>query len=73
MTEDEYYGWFEKHGFRRTGERTKITEEWERATDGTTIYVTRASELSPADRARKVDYLARTLAIGYPIAGGGVH
>jgi hypothetical protein len=72
VTEDEYYASFESLGFKRTGGQTVLVEEWERA-DGAAIYVTRASELSPSDRARKVDYLKRTLGVGFPFGGGGVH
>jgi hypothetical protein len=72
VTEQEYDDWFRSMGFERTGEGTKLTEEWINA-GGTAIMVTRASELSLRDRLASIERFRRTLGIGFPIGGGGVH
>ncbi len=73
MTEDDYHNEFRALGFALTGLATNLTEQWERESDGCQIVVTKASELSPEDRAESVEYIKRSLGIGYPIGGGGVH
>jgi hypothetical protein len=72
VTEDEYCEWFVGYGFQRTGNQTALTEEWENES-GVTIMVTKASELSPDDRLAAVERMRRTLGIGFPKGGGGVH
>jgi len=49
VTEDEFYDWFHKCGYERTGKGTNITEEWMNE-HGHKITVPRPSELSPEDR-----------------------
>lgn len=66
MTEDEYYAWFSKAGFERTGGATNLTEEFVNA-EGTYIMVTKASELSKADRAAAVERYKMYCGIGYPV------
>jgi len=72
MTEDEFRGVLEGQGFSRTGRTTKLIEEWCRESDGACIYVTKASELSPAERAESRDYILKTLGVGFP-KGPRVH
>jgi hypothetical protein len=72
VTEDEYYAWFARHGFKRTGESTMLTEEWSDE-GGTFIMAPRPSELSPDDRAAAIERMAAYLGIDRPIGGGGVH
>jgi len=72
VTEDEYYLWFERAGFRRTGEETILTEEMKNEAD-TTILVTKASELSPDERAKAIGRFKMYLGIDYPPHGRGVH
>jgi hypothetical protein len=72
VTEAEYYAWFERHGFKRTGERTILTEEWSDE-HGTFIMAPRPSALSLVDRQAAIDRMAKHLGIGGPIGGGGVH
>jgi len=72
VTEEEYYAWFERHGFKRSGDGTNLTEEWSNK-NGTFIMAPRPSELSPADRAAAIERIANYLGIGRPPGGGGVH
>ena len=72
MTEEEYYDWLRAAGFEPIGDGTLITEEWSDR-HGTFIMLTRASELSPDDRAAAIKRFEMYLAINRPIGGGGVH
>lgn len=72
MTEDEYYQWFRACGYEPTGAGTELSEEWSNPL-GTTIYITRANELTAADRAAAVERYKMYLGIGYPPHGHGVH
>jgi hypothetical protein len=72
VTEQEYYEWFERRGFKRTGHGTLLIEEWSDE-GGTFIMAPRPSELSPADRAAAIQRMIEYLGIGRPPGGGGVH
>jgi hypothetical protein len=69
VTADQYEQWFRDRGFEPTGDGTLITEEWVNE-HGTYIMITRASELSAADRAVAIERYKHYL--GIP-GGGGVH
>jgi len=72
VTEKEYYDWFERHGFKRSGEGTILTEEWSDK-QGTFIMAPRPYVLSPADREAAINRMAEYLGIGRSPGGGGVH
>jgi hypothetical protein len=72
VTEDEFYAFFQKAGFKLTGESTNLTEEWVNDV-GTYIMVPRPSELSDADRASAIERAKMYLGIKYPPYGRGVH
>ena len=72
MTEKEYYDWFERHGFKRSGEGTILTEECSDK-QGTFIVAPRPSVLSPAGREAAINRMAEYLGIGRSPGGGGVH
>ena len=72
MTVEEYYAWFERHGFKRTGHGTMLIEEWSDE-HGTFIFAPRPSELSPEDREAAIGRMSDYLGIDRPIGGGGVH
>lgn len=72
MTEEEYDAAFDAIGFKKTGHGTNLSEV-RRSSDGTPLYVTRASELTPKERAETVERMMRTLCIGFAPGGGGVH
>jgi hypothetical protein len=72
VTIDEFYAWFGKAGYSRTGQGTNLTEEWVNDV-GTYIMVPRPSELSEDDRAAAVQRAKMYLGIDYPPYGHGVH
>ena len=72
MTVEEYDAAFDAMGFKKIGAATDLIEVRESA-DGTRIYVTKGSELAPLERTEAVDRMRRTLCIGFPPGGGGVH
>jgi len=72
VTEKEYYEWFERQGFKRSGDGTNLTEEWSDK-NATFIMAPRPSTLSPTDRAAAIERMIEYLGIGRPPGGGGVH
>jgi hypothetical protein len=66
VTEKVYYKEYRELGFGPTEDFTILTERWENRF-GETIYITKASELSPEDRAAAVDYIKKTLGVNFPI------
>jgi hypothetical protein len=72
VTEDEYCQWFLDQGFEPTGAGTILLEERVNSV-GTYIMVTRATELSAADRAAAIERFKLYLGVGRTPGGGGVH
>jgi hypothetical protein len=70
---DEYDQFFVDAGFRKTGERTRLTEEWVNRDTDTYIMVTRAEELTAGERMAAITRFKRYLGIGYPPGSFGPH
>jgi hypothetical protein len=56
---------FREWGYSPTGDATNISEFWKNES-GEEIIITRASELSPDDRAASVERMRRVLGFGFP-------
>lgn len=58
MTEEQFYEWFHRCGYDRTGKGTAISEEWMNE-HGHKIIVPRPSVLSPEDRKEATEGMSR--------------